>query len=73
MERHARTATTVESIVIDINSMEKLCQLMDNEAENLCRVLRKPGGMLVNPNVAERGSLPRFTIQEPRCLLARRT
>ncbi len=32
-----------------IDSLEELRELKDKEAENLCRVLRKPGGLMPNP------------------------
>ena len=33
-----------------IDSLEELRELDDKEVENLCRVLRKPGGFMPNPN-----------------------
>jgi hypothetical protein len=37
----------------DVNSLEELEILRDDEITNLCKALRRPGGLIPNPNVAE--------------------
>jgi hypothetical protein len=39
----------------DVNSLEELKILRDNEITNLCKALRRPGGLIDNPNAADLG------------------
>ncbi len=38
-----------------INSVEELSILTDHEVETLCKVVRRPGGQIANPNAGEAG------------------
>ena len=39
----------------ELDSVEELQILTDAEVENLCKVLRRPGGTISNPNAANQG------------------
>ena len=47
----------------DISSIEELRILTNDEIDNLCKVIRRPGGTVPNPNAAMAGQLP--TIPNP--------
>ena len=52
--RMGLNAATATSIIDDqdFNSLEELKILRDDEITNLCRALRRPGGLIPNPNAA---------------------
>jgi hypothetical protein len=47
----------------ELNDLDEYALLTDDEVENLCKVIRKPGGTIVNPNAAVEGQPP--TIPNP--------
>ena len=53
-ERLGFTADAANTIMGDqqIDTIEELRLLTDSEAENLCKVIRRPGGTIPNPNGA---------------------
>jgi hypothetical protein len=56
----AATAITVQE---QMGTLEDFALLSDEEAASLCRVIRKPGGMIANPNANAEGQLA--TIPNP--------
>ena len=53
----AQTMTVVEQ---HIDSVEELALLIDDCVENLCKVTRRPGGTMINPNDGQDGQAARI-------------
>ena len=66
LQRLRFTANAATSIVNEqqIDSIEEYRRLSDDECENLCKIIRRPGGTIENPRWATATAAQRNRMQE---------